>query len=302
MPEFPFAPDDNEFNNDVIEKYKTALESSILALDSYFNQDSLINITLFNHYESIGDEKALSKVIELLNKTKEEIKMKIEDTGAGYKLVEALKGHLDTLLTICTKINKKIESPESEDNNVGSLQTKYIQKKKEMELLKEKKFVEFQEEKISAKEKLLSALSEVDNIINTEIQPTFESTMESTDSTMENTKSTLESTESTMESTESTMESTESTMKSNESSNTPQKKKKEIEGKLEIQRKSIKEVHYVYDNEKQADSLLKVIKKLKKLMKHEAEQTREVKSQFYIQLVNRPHFGTGILLFGQSGQ
>ena len=25
------------------------------------------------------------------------------------------------------------------------------------------------------------------------------------------------------------------------------------------------------------------------------------KPQFYIQLVNRPHFGTGILLFGQSG-
>jgi hypothetical protein len=25
-------------------------------------------------------------------------------------------------------------------------------------------------------------------------------------------------------------------------------------------------------------------------------------SQFYIQLVNRPHFGTGILLFGPFGQ
>ena len=27
-----------------------------------------------------------------------------------------------------------------------------------------------------------------------------------------------------------------------------------------------------------------------------------VKSQFYIQLVNRPHFGIGILLFGSFGQ
>ena len=256
MPEFPFAPDDNEFNNDVIEKYKTALESSILALDSYFNQDSLINITLLNRYESIGDEKAVSKVIELLRKTKKDIK---EEFGAEYRLGETLNGYLNSLLTICKLIKKAIES---EDNNVESLQKKYIQKKKEMELLKEKKYVKFQEEKTSAKEKLLSALSEVDNIINTEIQPTFESTMESTDSTMENTKSTLESTESTME--------------SNESSNKLQEKKREIEGKLEKQTNSINEFHYVYDNEKKVDSLLSVINNLKRLMKIEAKQSNKV--------------------------
>jgi len=252
LPEFPYEiPDDNQFNAAVIEKYKLALESTFPALDSYFNQDNLINIDLLNDYEGSGDinqdgdyensddDKAISKVIRLLNETKSEIQRKVNDFGADYKLGEATKDILNNLLEICKKIKKK---KESDDNNVGSLQTKYEQRKTEMELLRDKKFVEFQDEKNSSYHKLLSALSDVGKIMDLEMKPSID----------------------------------------NSDSNTAglQLKREEIEGKLKIQKNITKEVHYVYDNEKTADLILEVIESLEKLMKIEAEKTNEIKRTF----------------------
>jgi len=172
LPEFQYEyPDDNEFNAAVIEKYKLALESTFPALDSYFNQDNLINIDLLNDYENSDDDKAISKVIRLLNETKTEIQRKVNDFGADYKLGEATKDILNNLLVICKEIKKK---KESDDNNVGSLQTKYEQRKREMELLRDKKYVEIQDEKNLSYHKLLSAFSDVEKIIDLEMKPSID--------------------------------------------------------------------------------------------------------------------------------
>ena len=106
-----------------------------------------------------------------------------------------------------------------------------------MELLRDKKFVEFQDEKNSSYHKLLSALSDVGKIMDLEMKPSIDNLDSNTQCTSD---------------------------------------WEEIEGKLKIQKNIIKEVHYVYDNEKTADLILEVIESLEKLMKIEAEKTNEV--------------------------
>merc|ERR1712173_164745 len=130
LPAFPI-PDDNEYNDLVLERYNTALNGSIPALDAYITENNTINIKLMESFENSRDEKAVTKVINLLQTAIEGIKSDVKDAGADYKLGEATQDALETLKAISNRINTKREKRVKRANKIIK---KYTQKKKEMQL------------------------------------------------------------------------------------------------------------------------------------------------------------------------
>merc|ERR1712079_644537 len=109
-------------------------------------------------FENSRDEKAVTKVINLLQTSVEGIKSDVKDAGADYKLGEATQDALETLKAISKRINTKREKREKRANKIIK---KYTQKKKEMQLLKEKKYEEYNKGKEVNKETLLNTLDKL---------------------------------------------------------------------------------------------------------------------------------------------